>query len=324
MLDRIDALTARLRRHHDPAAERALARTRAEAFDELALPAHDGSWPPIAAPRRFRFQQGLPVATREELGADLLAAAIRQHGSLYVPSVLGSSDVRSLVEEIDRAFDERDAYGPLRRPRTEEERGCGFDPLQTDPSVAAGLGRQWVADGGGLLLVDAPHALHLLLELYERVGLRRVVTDYLGERPVLSANKCTLRRVPVTAVGGWHQDGAFLGRGIRAVNVWLALTDCGVEAPGLDLVPRRFDAVIETGTGGSLFDWAVGPATVAEVSGDTHPIRPSFHAGDVLIFDDLFLHQTAVDPAMHLDRHAVETWFFGRSAYPAGQLPVVW
>ena len=30
----------------------------------------------------------------------------------------------------------------------------------------------------------------------------------------------------------WHQDGAFLGKGIRALNVWVALTDCGVDAPG--------------------------------------------------------------------------------------------
>ena len=41
--------------------------------------------------------------------------------------------------------------------------------------------------------------------------LARLLTDYLGERPILSANKCTLRRVPVEANTDWHQDGAFLG-----------------------------------------------------------------------------------------------------------------
>ena len=80
---------------------------------------------------------------------------------------------------------------------------------------------------------------------------------------MLSANKCTLRRVPIDANTDWHQDGAFLGAGIRALNVWLALSDCGVDAPGLDLVPRRFDDVLETGTGGAIFDWAVGPDVVA-------------------------------------------------------------
>jgi hypothetical protein len=42
-----------------------------------------------------------------------------------------------------------------------------------------------------------------------------------------------------------------------------------------------------------------------------------------LLFDDLFLHRTAVDPAMTRDRYAIETWFFAPSAYPAGQIPLV-
>ena len=36
-----------------------------------------------------------------------------------------------------------------------------------------------------------------------------------GERPALSANKATLRRVPVKTSTDWHQDGAFLGQDIR-------------------------------------------------------------------------------------------------------------
>ena len=87
---------------------------------------------------------------------------------------------------------------------------------------------------------------------------------------MLSANKCTLRRVPLTSNTDWHQDGAFLGRGIRALNVWVALTHCGVDAPGMDLLPRRLDHIVETGTGGAIFDWAVGPASSRRLP-STHP-----------------------------------------------------
>ena len=44
---------------------------------------------------------------------------------------------------------------------------------------------------------------------------------------------------------------------------------------------------------------------------------------DVLLFDDLFLHRTAADPTMPRRRYAIETWFFAPSAYPEGQIPLV-
>jgi hypothetical protein len=65
------------------------------------------------------------------------------------------------------------------------------------------------------------------------------------------------------------------------------------------------------------------PASSSGVSRETPPCRPVFEPGDVLLFDDLFLHRTAVDPAMTRDRYAIETWFFAPSAYPAGQIPLV-
>ena len=45
-------------------------------------------------------------------------------------------------------------------------------------------------------------------------------------------------------------------------------------------------------------------------------IRPIFEPGDALFFDELFLHQTASDPAMPNPRFAVESWFFGGSKFP--------
>jgi hypothetical protein len=151
-----------------------------------------------------------------------------------------------------------------------------------------------------------------------------MITAYLGERPVLSVNKCTLRRVGTEpGNANWHQDGAFLGDGIRSLNVWMSLSHCGVDAPGLDVVPRRFDEVLETGTEGAIFPWTVGPGVVERVSAESPVCRPTFEPGDVLLFDDFFLHRTAAEPTMPRQRHAIETWFFAPSAYPDGQIPLV-
>jgi hypothetical protein len=160
-----------------------------------------------------------------------------------------------------------------------------------------------------------------LLDTFERVGLRRLIGGYLGERPALSVNKCTLRRVSPEAGSIWHQDGAFLGN-VRSLNVWLSLSRCGDEAPGLDIVPRRIGHILPTGTEGAMFDWSVAPALANETAAEVPVLRPIFEPGDALLFDDLFLHKTAADPEMPNTRYAVESWFFGPSAFPADYVPL--
>ncbi len=128
-----------------------------------------------------------------------------------------------------------------------------------------------------------------------------MISDYLGERPTISVQKCTLRRVDPDAGHGWHQDGAFMGD-VRALNVWLSLSRCGDEAPGMDVVPRRLDHLVPTGTEGALFEWSVSPQVAEEAAGETGVLRPIFEPGDVLLFDDLFLHSTAAEPSMKKSR----------------------
>src|SRR5690606_15847529 len=198
-----------------------------------------------------------------------------------------------------------------------------FTPFKADPGYNTGFGRQWVLDGGGVWTVDSPPAMFDLLEAFADVHLDQEPTGYLGERPALSVKKSTLRLVPTDTGTDWHQDGAFLGEGIRTVNVWLSLSDCGVDAPGLDLVPLRLPEVVETGTGGAVFDWSVGPEVVAELTREVPVVSPEFAPGDALLFDEVFLHRTGVRLGMARCRYAIASWFFAPAAYPLGNVPVV-
>ena len=81
--------------------------------------------------------------------------------------------------------------------------------------------------------------------------------------------------------------------------------------------------MLETGTDGAIFDWSVSPNIVEQVAEDAPVLRPEFGPGDALLFDQLFLHRTAVAPGMTRERHAIETWFFAPSTYPDGQIPIV-
>ena len=148
-----------------------------------------------------------------------------------------------------------------------------------------------------------------------------MIRGYLGEPPVISVQKCTLRKVDPDAGRGWHQDGAFMGD-VRALNVWLSLSRCGDEAPGMDIVPRRLDDIVPTGTEGAIFDWSVSPQVAEEAAGDAGVLRPIFEPGDVLLFDELFLHSTAAEPVDEEEPLAIESWFFGASASPAEYSPL--
>src|SRR5690606_40264238 len=161
--------------------------------------------------------------------------------------------------------------------------------------------------------VGSPLLMFEVVELFHEVGLDHVLTEYLGERPAMSVKKGTLRRVPVDSGSDWHQDGAFLGEGIRTMNVWLTLTHCGDTAPGLDIVARRLPDIVETGTEGAVFDWSVGQPVVDRVAQGAI-VRPIFEPGDAVLFDERNLHRTAVSEGMVDPRYAIETWFLAPSA----------
>jgi hypothetical protein len=121
--------------------------------------------------------------------------------------------------------------------------------------------------------------------------------------------------------GAWHQDGAFMGD-VRALNLWLALSRCGDESPGLDVVPRRLDGFVTRQTEEAVLSYQVSQEKAEEAAGPKGILRPIFEPGDALLFDELFLHQTGSDPAMPKPRFAIESWFFGGSAFPADYAPL--
>ena len=153
-------------------------------------------------------------------------------------------------------------------------------PIRSGPEAAADapdapLGAcRWRALQG-----DSPRLSRMWFEVVRTSGLLGCITQIFGERPITSLDKATLRRINAGAGIEWHQDGAFLGPGSGAINVWVELTDC-TDASGLEIVPRRFDRIVETGTGGSTYDWFVGPEVVDEFTRDVrvqrpHPVSPA-------------------------------------------------
>jgi hypothetical protein len=316
-LQAIDVLTAANRAACSAEIEQQLVHLRCDAFDEVDAGPGLAAWPP-EAPDLFPGAQFADVPARD-FTAETLRSGILRHGCLAVRGLVPPKRVTELTDDVDAAMNACSAWESDRGAAT----GPWFVPFETGRGPNLGPERRWVTGGGGVWTVDSPRAMFDVLEAFAEIGLCDSLTGYLGERPALSVKKWTLRRVPITSGTNWHQDGAFLGQGIRTVNFWLALSHCGDDAPGLDIVPRRMEGILPTGTDGAIFDWSVGEALVQKAAEDAPVLRPIFEPGDALFFDERFLHRTAVSEAMTRERYAIESWFFAPSHYPGDQLPVV-
>jgi len=259
---------------------------------------------------------------------ELTVAAIRtgfaRSGCVLVRGLVPEAKAAELVAGVDASFAALDAAERGEADVDPAWHEPGPMPDRVSPGLPAAFRRKMLREDGGVWTVDSPHMLFELFELIDGSGVGQVMTKHLGERPVLSAIKGTLRRIaPFDVIGGWHQDGAFLGEGIGALNIWLALSACGRDAPGLDIVPRRFDRVLPRDER-AQFDWSVSDQGVLEAADGVPIVRPEFEAGDALLFDHLLLHRTGASSTMTRDRYAIESWFFAPSAYPTGQLPILY
>jgi hypothetical protein len=259
---------------------------------------------------------GLPDIAADDVTPELLRAGILRDGSLLVRGLVGRDEALRMADEIDRAFVERDAY--LEGGSAAEGY---YEEFQAHERFRAPMSRPWIKQGGGVLAADSPRLMFEMLEIFSRAGFGDLIPEYLGEPPAISAQKTTLRKAEPTVPGAWHQDGAFMGD-VRSLNVWLSLSRCGDQAPGLDIVPRRLDHLVDAGGEGAILSYQVTQQTAEQAADDVPIVRPIFEPGDVLFFDELCLHQTGSDPAMPNPRFAIESWFFGGSAFPGEYAPI--
>ena len=283
--DAIDLLSDTNRVRRDPRTEQRLVDLRSEAFQQLEWPTERPAWPD-AVPDLFPGAQ-IPETPAADLTVEHIRSAITHHGSLIVRGLVDEPRVQRLVHDIDQAL-------------------AGYDAVTGgDHGATSEWYRRFTRDGisdratkrtrGAVMMVESPPAIFDLLDTFDAVGLRQILCDYFGEPPMLLARKGTLRRIEHGGDnGGWHQDGAFMGTDIRSINVWLALTHCGDTAPGLDVVARRLDHIVQTGDG-AFTAWATSPKAAEDAAAGAI-VRPIFDAGDVLIFDHMNLHRTAIAP----------------------------
>jgi hypothetical protein len=149
----------------------------------------------------------------------------------------------------------------------------------------------------------------------------------LGQALACNVDQCWIRRQyapshypPRHAPHSWHQDGALgfdflhdagLSRDddlLDMVTCWIALTPCGIDAPGLEWIDEDLPDLLAPST---LQDDAIRAR---------HRLAVFRHAamqpGDCLAFAGNVLHHTQVSPAMQRDRTSLEIRLFDASRLP--------
>jgi hypothetical protein len=252
----------------------------------------------------------VPEVVASGLSVDAVLSALGSRGALMVRGLMSPDLAGRFRDHLDRAFDARDRYPePDRWYRRFLPEGPGL------------VEREWVEQCGSILAVDSPPTLAHVLAVYKSFGVVDLAAQVLGEYPAMSARKMTLRR-SYRDVGAtsWHQESSFLGANAPALNVWLALSDSGIDAPGLDVVARHVDEVLPTGSNDTDGWWYIASGIV-ERRFQHDIVRPVFGPGDALLFDHHTIHRTGVSSSMTKQRDAIETWFFAPSRPPLDWIP---
>jgi phytanoyl-CoA dioxygenase PhyH len=317
ILDAVDALATAYRTTRDPADAIRLVDLRHEAFATLEARTGRSPWPPTYDDPFPAVSGRLPEVEAPDLTTEVLGGAVAHHGALVVRGLFDDDRVARGLETIQTAQRARDALSDHDRG---DEWFRPFPKSERNDNIL----RRMVRDTGGTWLADSPAAAAHFLDELTAVGAVGVIAEHLGERPCFSLQKSTMRESqPEEQMTGWHQDGSFLEGDVRTMNVWVSFTRCGGEhpAPGLEVIPRRFNEILPT-----MNLWspsAISFDLIDELATDTPVIRPAFEPGDALMFDERFVHRTFLDGSMTNVRYALECWFFAPSHYAENYLPLV-
>ncbi|MCB1614899.1 MAG: phytanoyl-CoA dioxygenase family protein [Pseudomonadales bacterium] len=285
-------------------------------------------WPPANIPDLFADKKTvIPEVTASELTPELALSAIVHHSCIMVRGMFDRETALSMVDDawsvltpmLDGSYDSKGSYPDEIWPK--------FGPCR-------GM-RKNAMNEKSLLIGDSPELTFRVLEAFGKSGLTRLVSSLFGEQPALLWSKWGFRHVPPetvkmirdTGLSPWHQDGTFMGTEIRVINAWISLCDCGRDAPGMHILPKKVGPV-KTGTGNAARHDVVGEDMVAALSADNPVYAPEFHIGDVLLFDKYLLHRTQpYNEQMVNTRYAIESWFAAPSNYHAsplhGMYPVI-
>lgn len=161
-----------------------------------------------------------------------------------------------------------------------------------------------------------------ILSLIENSLIQQILGETMGENHKVKLDQCWLRKQYAPSnyhnlhqPHRWHQDGAL---GLKfplisedqyvdipltnLITLWLPLTDCGVNRPGLQFITKNLEKPLH-------FNY-LKEEILREMFNFEDFFTPKLNIGDGVIFLNGTLHQTYVNSMMKNDRMSIEFRFF--------------
>jgi len=265
----------------------------------------------------------IPEIKATQLSAAILREAISRSGYLIVRGLFNDSETKTVRACIDESLSARvNSMDSNDAPESDWYYPSPYFPGDHVAWSKRDSNKKFERTGS-IKVIDSPSGAFKVLELYRKYALKALFEEYFNAVPLLATTKWVFRLItPIPGMdnsigGGWHQDGQFMGDGVNALNMWVALSECGdgTSAPGITLLPRRIQEILEYGTRGARLDWVVGGELVQELAQDCGTVSPHFAPGDALFFDHYGLHRSGHGPNQNENRYALESWFYAQSAH---------
>jgi len=227
--------------------------------------------------RRGRFD----IETLEASTATDIIDRMATYGFAIKRGLLDQITAARLYENAQRVYLECDAAG-------------GNHPLMTNRDYNTVKLEALDAPGAPKFASAKAVIDTLLYDVYERtIGKNWIVS--LDESPVFRANAGASHYTVPTR---WHQDACV--NAYPTALVWIALSECGTDAPGVKLACKAVPSRIPTFLDEHAPD-KPKERYIARYLGDVMA-APTFESGDALFFNDLSIHGTHITPDMKRDR----------------------
>ena len=221
------------------------------------------------------------------------AELIRKHGLVVMKGVLDTAAIVAVHRHVVSAFAELDA----RRDRLSDEDRRLLDRLEMP-----------VPRDGPQFRLRVENFRVLDSDSLRRVIRNVVGGDFIWHFPPMVRRQS--RGVPGAALP-YHQDFAYTRHYSHFLVCWTPLNACGIDAPGLELVPdahhREFDHDRSW-----LWEYGLDESTATSLA--ARGMAPELAPGDVVLFTSLTPHRTYVTDEMAQTRIAIDFRAVGLNA----------
>ncbi len=256
------------------------------------------------------YPSSLPIFDTRSATLDDMITALDDYGCLVMRNAIPREAalalqplVRQTFIDCDLALAANDAGLPMARTAY-----FSFLDAATTPKAL-----KMFRSFGSVPMLLAPSATNEFARQIHNSRITELAEAFLGSEPWIGSVKSSVRQSDITADVRrvFHQDATFFGGdGTATINFWVALSDAGIDRPGIEILPQKLNTELVRGQVGATVGWEVFEETIAELFGLDKLWAPPVEPGDAIVFDQMNVHRTYLTDGMIDTRFAIEAWMF--------------